>query len=155
MPPRTRAEAERAFEEISRLESNIKRQDSGLDQAAKYIKWLYGFGGVIAVCASTSGVALFKIDQIKFAIEKLEAQSEHSRNLDDDQARRIQANETRIDANREERKSQITAMEVQILDLLSRKKEHDIMWGMKENGRSNKEEYMRINHIAAPEIPEK
>lgn len=155
MPPRNRAEAEKAFEELSRLEFNFRREDSGLDQAAKYVNWLYAFALVIAVCASTSGVALYNISQQKLELEKSNIRQERFRDIDDEYRNKFQYVETLIDRNREERRSQLAALELQILELVSRKKEHDIMWAMKENGRSNKEEYMRINHIAAPDIPEK
>lgn len=126
-----------------------------LDQAEKYLKWAWGFALVIAACASTIGVALYQLSQQSLEIEKLVFRVDAIRDMQAERSLRFQAIETRIENNRTERQSQLAAINLQIEDLNARKKEHDTMWSMKMMGRSNKEEFMRENQIAAPNIPEK
>ena len=159
MPPKSREETLELLAKFAErklvMEQEEERRGNGMEQAGNYIKWLWTFGSVVAFCASTSAVALYNISQQKDELVKIGDKLDRFRDMDVAHEKRIEANENRIEKNLDERQSLITAMNVQIQELLSRKKEHDIMWSMKEMGRSNKEEYMRVNKTAAPDSPEK
>ena len=137
------------------MEQEDKGRNRGEDSTGKFLQLLWSCGTAIAVCASTSAVALYNIAQQKAELIKIGEKLERFRDMDLENEKRSLANANQIEKNRDERQALIAAMNIQIYDLISRKKQHDIMWQMKEMGRSNKEEYMRENKTAAPEIPEK
>lgn len=158
MPPTTKNEIAEALAAIHSLEHTIKGGGGfvgAVDKGAKYIAWLWAYSAALAGGMFYVWSLRADVDGCKRIIDGNSGRVMQLESAARDNEREIIRINNIITANRTERQSLLAALESRIIPLEKDSEKTGIMWGMKENGVSNKEMFLFKNHYPAPDKPEK